>query len=148
MDHPGRRIVIELAESALDDRTDISVLLRELQALRQAGFRIALDDFGVAASNLQRLQEFPVDIVKIDRSLIMRLETSRRQRTTLRSIATMLEELGIAVIVEGVEAPAQAAALKKMGLTVQQGFLHARPMPPEDVAASFLPQEAEALTQR
>ena len=131
------RIVIEISERAFHSRVDTGILVDELHKLRSCGFLIALDDFGVASSNIQRLQQFPIDIVKLDRSLILDITESDRQRTTVRSISRMIENLGLSCIIEGVETEQQAQVLQKMGLNVQQGFFHAVPSSPARIAAAW-----------
>lgn len=130
-DHPGRQLVIELSEAALDSRVNTMLLRDELQKLCGFGYQIALDDFGIESSNIKRLQDFPIDIVKVDKSLIDELEFSERSRATLSSIADMLDRLKIKSIVEGVETVEQAIILRDINFNTQQGFIHARPMRPE-----------------
>lgn len=135
-DHPARKLVVELSEAALDKRVNTDVLNKELHLLRSYGYRIALDDFGVESSNIKRLQDFPIDVVKIDKSLIDEIVFSERTRTTLQSIAHMLDTLEIKSIVEGVETEAQSRTLRDMNFVVQQGYVHAKPMRPEMVKPS------------
>lgn len=132
-DTPSRVIKIELSEHAMDARTNSDILHHEIEMLHDAGFLIALDDFGIESSNLHRLQEFPIDTVKVDKVLIDKVENSEVQRTTLKGLVHTMQELGIHVIAEGVETREQAILLKEMGIFCQQGYLHARPMPPENV---------------
>ena len=132
-DTPSRVIKIELSENAMDSRTNSNILYGEIEMLHDAGFLIALDDFGIESSNLHRLQEFPIDTVKVDKVLIDKVENSEVQRTTLKGLVHTMQELGIHVIAEGVETREQAILLKEMGIFSQQGYLHARPMPPETV---------------
>lgn len=122
-------IVIEICEDAITDRIDMDQAMMEIAILRGHGIRIALDDFGKEASNLNRLTNLPIDIVKIDKSLIDRIVTDRRSREALRSIIHLAEALEFEIIAEGVEMPAQRDMLLSLGLTLHQGFLHARPMP-------------------
>ena len=130
-----QRILVEISERAFHSRVDTELLVDELQKLRDRGYLIALDDFGVESSNIQRLQQFPIDVVKLDKSLIRELVASDRQRTTVISIARMIENLGLTCIVEGVETEQQAKVLQQMGLVVHQGFFHSRPGSPKAVSA-------------
>lgn len=130
-----QRILVEISERAFHSRVDTDLLVEELQKLRDRGYLIALDDFGVESSNIQRLQQFPIDIVKLDKSLIREIAGNDRQRTTVISIARMIENLGLTCIVEGVETEQQAQALQAMGLVIHQGFFHAVPVSPEEMAA-------------
>ncbi len=122
-------IVIEICEDAITERIDMDQAMMEIAILRSHGIRIALDDFGKEASNLNRLPHLPIDIVKIDKSLIDRIGTDRRSREALRSIIHLAEALEFEIIAEGVKTPAQRDMLLSPGLTLHQGFLHARPMP-------------------
>ena len=138
MEKAKQKILIEISERSFHSRVDTEMLVRELQELRDRGFLIALDDFGVESSNIQRLQQFPIDIVKLDRSLIRDLVQDQRQRTTVYSIARMIESLGLTCVVEGVETEQQAQVLQQMGLVVHQGFFHAKPSSPEEMAAQHI----------
>ena len=132
-DFPGRVIMIELSEKALSQRGDLDVLRAELKTLGENGFVIALDDFGVESSNLNRLQELPIEVVKLDKTLIDGLTTSERERSIVRGIGIIVRSLNMKVIVEGVETTQQAQTLMHHSLYVHQGYLHAKPMRPEEV---------------
>jgi diguanylate cyclase (GGDEF)-like protein/PAS domain S-box-containing protein len=133
LDHPERKIVIELSESALNARVNEDVLIEELSRLRAYGYKIALDDFGVERSNIQRLQHYPIDIVKLDRSLIMDLETSEKARKMVGSLAVLLKSLELDVTVEGIETEEQAQILNDFGLTIHQGYLYRKPVHPNEL---------------
>ncbi|EBA04021.1 sensory box/GGDEF domain/EAL domain protein [Rhodobacterales bacterium HTCC2150] len=137
IDHPGREIIIEISEKAMNSRTNLQVLKAEIVALQDYGYKIALDDFGVEASNLNRMQQFPISILKIDQALIKDINTSEVQRATLRGLELITQSLGIKVIVEGIESIDQAHYLYQIGFYSHQGYLHAHPMPPEDVVANL-----------
>ena len=132
-DFPGRVIMIELSEMAFSQRGDLDILRVELKTLGENGFVIALDDFGVASSNLNRLQELPIQVVKLDKTLIDDLTTSERVRSIVRGIGSIVRSLNMKVIVEGVETTQQAEVLMDHNLYVHQGYLHAKPMRPEEV---------------
>ena len=137
LDHPGRKIVIEISEQAMTSRANRDTLKAEIIALQGCGYKIGLDDFGVEASNLNRMQELPISILKIDKVLIHDIDTSKVQRATLRGLELITQSLGIKVIVEGIESFDQAHYLYQIGFYSHQGYLHARPMPPEDVEANL-----------
>ena len=132
-DFPGRVIMIELSEMALSQRGNNNVLRTELKALGENGYLIALDDFGIESSNLNRLQELPIQVVKLDKTLIDDLTTSERVRSIVRGIGSIVRSLNMKVIVEGVETTQQAEVLMDHNLYVHQGYLHAKPMRPEEV---------------
>jgi diguanylate cyclase (GGDEF)-like protein/PAS domain S-box-containing protein len=129
-----KRMLIEISERAFHSRLDMEMLVSELKKLRDRGYLIALDDFGVESSNIQRLLQFPIDVVKLDKSLVTGIVESDRQRKAIYSIAHMIEALDLICIVEGVETEEQSHELQAMGLVVQQGFYHARPGLPRDIA--------------
>jgi EAL domain-containing protein (putative c-di-GMP-specific phosphodiesterase class I) len=136
-DFPGRVIMIELSEMALSQRGDFSVLGTELKVLGENGFIIALDDFGVESSNLYRLQELTIHVVKLDKTLIDDLTTSERVRSIVSGIAMIVRSLNMKVIVEGVETTQQAQALMHHHIVTQQGYVHAKPMRPEEVVGQL-----------
>ena len=136
-DFPGRVIMIELSEMALSQRGDLDVLRAELKALGENGYLIALDDFGVESSNLNRLQELPIHVVKLDKTLIDDFNTSERVRSIVSGIAMIVRSLNMKVIVEGVETTQQAQALMHHSLYVHQGYVHAKPMRPEEVVGQL-----------
>ena len=140
-------IVIELCENAITDRIDMDQVIMEIAILRSHGIRIALDDFGKEASNLNRLTHLPIDIVKIDKSLIDRIVTDRRSRETLRSIIQLAEALDFEIIAEGVETSAQRNILLSMGLHLHQGFLYARPMSVSKANELYAVKESPALQE-
>ena len=136
-DFPGRVIMIELSEMAFSQRGNLDVLRTELKALAENGYLIALDDFGVESSNLNRLQELPIHVVKLDKTLIDDFNTSERVRSIVSGIAMIVRSLNMKVIVEGVETTQQAQALMHHHIVTQQGYVHAKPMRPEEVVGQL-----------
>ena len=137
LDYPERKIVLEISESAIHSRTDEDIVRLEMTKLHAFGYAIALDDFGVESSNLKRLQDFPIDILKLDKVLISDIATDLRQRKTVFSLSQMVSALGSKVIVEGVETKQQYQVLRVMGLHVHQGYFHAYPMRPEEIRSKL-----------
>lgn len=137
IDHRKRKVAFEISESAIHTRTDEDVVRKEIRKLHDWGYLIALDDFGIESSNLKRLQDFPIDILKLDKVLIDDVVKNMEQRKTVFSLARMVKVLGIKLVVEGVEDPYQVQVLSLMGLHLQQGFVHAHPMRPEEVRAAL-----------
>ena len=136
-DFSGRNIMIELSEMALSRRGDFSVLGTELKVLGENGFIIALDDFGTASSNLYRLQEFPIHVVKLDKTLIDNLTTSKKVDSIVSGISKIVRNLNMKVIAEGVETTQQAQSLMYHHIITQQGYVHAKPMRPEEVVGQL-----------
>lgn len=120
------RVELELTESAV--MRDLSVLRERLACLSQAGFRLALDDFGCGHSCLGDLAELPVHSVKVDRLLLRGVPEDRRRTAVLASIIAMARELALEVTVEGVERAAQLDYLRRFPDLLVQGHLVAKPM--------------------
>jgi EAL domain-containing protein (putative c-di-GMP-specific phosphodiesterase class I) len=117
------RVTVEITENAL--LSDLETVGARLQRLREAGIRVALDDFGTGYASLSYLGTLPLDALKIDRGLITRIGTSERDRIVVRSIFGLARELGLTVVVEGVESTAQLLLLAEWGCDLYQGFLGA-----------------------
>jgi len=125
---PPSFLTLEIIESPLLHESE--ALLRNMHLFRAAGMRVAVDDFGSGYSNLRHLANLPVDIVKLDRSLLM--EGSDRKgngRTLLPAIIVMCHDLGYVVQAEGVENAEQEAFLRANGCDYAQGFLYGKPAP-------------------
>ena len=128
---PGEALVLEITERLL--MADPERARHRLEEIRALGVRVAIDDFGTGYSSLAYLREFPVDILKIDRSFVSHLPEEERSTALLRSILAMASALGLEVVVEGVETSAQAHLLTELGCEMCQGYFFARPMPAEDL---------------
>ncbi|HYM58659.1 MAG TPA: EAL domain-containing protein, partial [Solirubrobacteraceae bacterium] len=134
-----RRLWLELTESVLLDERDSPLsTLTELKAL---GVTLLLDDFGTGYSSLARLQRFPLDILKIDRSFVAEMTTDPRAAALVVAVVTMAASLGLLVMPEGVETEAQREALLELGCVQGQGYLFARPTPAAELAR-LLPMPA------
>jgi len=127
-----RRLEIELTESALVSDLEGAQLL--LEALRDAGVRIALDDFGTGYSSFYHLRNFKIDKIKIDRSFVDAMNDELEVSVLVRALLGLGHGLGLTVTAEGVEQPAQAAALLEQGCQQAQGYLYAHAMPAADTA--------------
>jgi diguanylate cyclase (GGDEF)-like protein/PAS domain S-box-containing protein len=127
---PGS-LKLELTESTVMSDPDQAIpLLRRFRAL---GIPIYLDDFGTGYSSLSLLHQLPLDGLKIDRSFVQRHDGT----AVVQTIVALARSLGVAIVAEGIEQPAQLAALRAMGCEYGQGYLFARPMDPADVPASL-----------
>jgi diguanylate cyclase (GGDEF)-like protein len=125
------RLELEITETAL--MTDTRNALRLLSDLKALGVRIAMDDFGTGHSSLGNLRKFPFDKIKIDRSFISDGEDEPGAEAIVQTIIAMGHSLGLTITAEGVETPRQLAMLRSNGCTFVQGFLLARPCPPEQL---------------
>jgi diguanylate cyclase (GGDEF)-like protein/PAS domain S-box-containing protein len=101
--------------------------------LRDMGIRIAIDDFGTGYSSLSYLKNWRVDALKIDRSFVRDLVTDSSDLAIVSAIIAIAKHLQIQVIAEGIEAYQQVEILRRLGCTVGQGFLFARPMPADEI---------------
>jgi EAL domain-containing protein (putative c-di-GMP-specific phosphodiesterase class I) len=102
-----------------------------LEALRVLGVRIAIDDFGTGWSSLGALQRYPVDLLKLDRSLVVPAAESPSAAALARAVVEMAQALGLDVVAEGIERTDQANRLHELGCRLGQGYLFARPLTPE-----------------
>jgi len=123
---PAERLVIEITESTvLADGMHVET---DFAALRLMGVHLALDDFGSGYSSLAHLTRLPVDIIKLDRTFLARLDKDTQTRALCESVIGIGARLGIDVVAEGVETPSQLAVLRSMGCGFAQGFLLSRPL--------------------
>lgn len=132
-----RRLIVEVTESVMvDDRGDATELL---QRMRRAGIRIAVDDFGSGYSNLGQLAGLPLDLIKVDRSLLLtlvdhssgadagRIRAAGDPFAILEAIVALASALDVPLVAEGVETEEQLGSLTASGVRLIQGYLLARP---------------------
>ncbi|MGW0610758.1 putative bifunctional diguanylate cyclase/phosphodiesterase [Streptomyces sp. NPDC002788] len=122
---PGT-LQLELTESVLMRRT--RQIDAQIQALKDRGVRIAVDDFGTGFSSLRYLRDFPIDVLKIDKSFIDGIPHDPQQVALVEGIVHLAETLGLQVIAEGIEEQPQRELLADIGCRYGQGFLFARPL--------------------
>lgn len=130
-------LTLEVTESLLMHGTPGSEAHERLRRLAELGLNIAVDDFGTGYSSLSYLHKLPIQTVKVDRSFVKDLPESSEATRIVETIIQLGLQLNLNVVAEGVERPEQAALLTSLGCTGAQGFLYARPMPPEQLP-SFL----------
>jgi EAL domain-containing protein (putative c-di-GMP-specific phosphodiesterase class I) len=124
---PPKCLELEITESVFIHHPDR--VIGCLNELRSLGIRIAMDDFGTGYSSLSYLSRLPVDILKVDQSLIHQMTVDRKSASVTRAIASLAMDLGIDVIAEGVETEDQLQMLTELKVPRAQGYLLARPMP-------------------
>jgi diguanylate cyclase (GGDEF)-like protein len=125
--HCANRIALEVTEDAvMDERYQMS---SKLEDLRQASFKIFLDDFGTGNASIGRLRKFSFDAIKIDRSLITNLDQNPADLAILRSILLLANSLDVTVIAEGVETPSCLNILEQENCRYAQGYYFSRPLP-------------------
>jgi diguanylate cyclase (GGDEF)-like protein len=115
-----RQLIVEVTESEF--LGSALQMIEQLSQLRARGVRVSLDDFGTGHSSLGRLQEFPVDIIKIDRSFVDGIRSGHETLPILNSIVDLAHNLGLHVTAEGVETATQAHYLQRLGCDSMQGF--------------------------
>lgn len=121
------RLKLELTESAVLD--DVDDTIAKMNTLREIGVRFSMDDFGTGYSSLSYLTQLPLDQLKIDRSFVSTIETSRANAIIVQTIINMSITLGMQVIAEGVETEGQCAFLEHAGCRAYQGFLFSKAVP-------------------
>ena len=137
-----RRITAEITENAL--LVDQDAVAGRLTRLRDAGMRIAVDDFGTGYTSLAYLTSLPLDAIKIDRGLIADIVGGERDRIVVKAMIHLARELGLGVVVEGVETTGQLALLADWGCDLYQGFLGAGALTHEELTRFVAAANAEA----
>ena len=137
-----RRVTAEITESAL--LVDQEAAAERLQRLREAGIRIAVDDFGTGYASLAYLTSLPLDAIKIDRGLVADIVGGERDRIVVRAMIHLARELDLKVVVEGVETTGQLALLADWGCDLYQGFLGAGALTHEELTRFVAAANAEA----
>ncbi len=124
------QLCLEITESVMTDLGEwVTELLDRVKGL---GVKLAIDDFGTGYSSLSYLRTFPADVLKIDRSFIMKLHETKEDVAIVAAIATLADTLDLRVIAEGVETVQQANQLRALGCRTAQGFLYSKPVPAAD----------------
>ncbi len=141
---PSGDLTIEITETCLMANTQNAQT--RLSALKSLGVRIAIDDFGTGYSSLAYLQQFPVDSLKIDRSFISGMAQSPEGDALLHTLMQLGKALNLETLAEGIEETGQLTQLQIEECDVGQGFLFARPLPPDEVEAFFAESRKSALT--
>jgi diguanylate cyclase (GGDEF)-like protein/PAS domain S-box-containing protein len=126
------QVVVEITETAA---VADNLIIGRLHALRDAGLRIGLDDFGVGHSSLAALRSLPLDLIKVDRSFLVSADRDPRADAIARMICQIGQAFDVPVIAEGIETQEQLAFLADIGCVLGQGFLLATPAPPDEAIA-------------
>ncbi len=131
---PASRLHVEVTESFFMEEP--VAVCAHLEALRAMGVTISIDDFGTGFSSLSYLDSLPLDVVKIDRAFVRNVNSDARRLKLLKGIVHLTRELGLKVVIEGVETKQQLALLNKYALAdIIQGFLFSTPVTSEEIAA-------------
>jgi EAL domain-containing protein (putative c-di-GMP-specific phosphodiesterase class I) len=135
-DLPPEALELEVTESLIlaeDNRT--SLALRDLRAI---GVALALDDFGTGYSSLSFLTRFPLDVLKIDRSIASEVEVDPAAASIVEAVVTMGRRLGLRIVAEGVDSLGQALRIRELGCDEIQGFLVSPPLTAEELGEFYL----------
>ena len=130
---PAGLLILEITESAIIG--DIHASRSVLRELHGMGVRVALDDFGTGYSSLTHLSDLPIDTIKIDQSFVAEMCARSQDALIIEAVINLAHSLGMSTIAEGVETPAQLAALRLAGCDSGQGYLLARPASGDKVPA-------------
>jgi EAL domain-containing protein (putative c-di-GMP-specific phosphodiesterase class I) len=130
---PPSFLKLEITESVILE--DSEAAKRMLGRLRDLGVQLFMDDFGTGYSSLGYLHRFPLDALKIDRSFISGMVDEPRNGKLVQAIIALAGNLGVEVVAEGIDSPAQLAALRELGCDYGQGYLFSEPIPRADADA-------------
>jgi EAL domain-containing protein (putative c-di-GMP-specific phosphodiesterase class I) len=139
-------LVVEIVEHA--PPWDVEGFRSALLGLRSLGMRIALDDVGLGNSNFMMILECRPDYFKVDRYFVSGCHRDFHRRAVLASVAQLARPFGARVVAEGVEEPADLTALRRLGITLIQGYLFGKPIPAEEIgeAADTFPRRGTGRT--
>jgi EAL domain-containing protein (putative c-di-GMP-specific phosphodiesterase class I) len=124
---PLHRIVLEVTENA--PIPDYAAFGAALAPLRAAGLRLAIDDVGAGFASLRHILKLAPDFIKLDRSIIIEVETQRSTRALAAALGGFALETGMSIVAEGIETPSQLTLLEALGASLGQGYLLGRPGP-------------------
>lgn len=133
---PPSSVCFEFSERF--DNTSVPEFAPLVTKLRKAGFKLAIDDFGVGHGEMKLLCDYPVDYLKIDRHFVANVDQSPRKRHLIKNIVHMAHVFGTRVIAEGIETEAEFLACREYGIDLVQGYFIARPTTfPNDLQPAF-----------
>ncbi|MDX7953274.1 EAL domain-containing protein [Lichenihabitans sp. Uapishka_5] len=140
---PLDRLIFEFTEN---EKLDPDHVQRIVTTYKSMGFKTAIDDFGAGYAGLNLLARFQPDIIKLDMDLVRGIDASRSRRVVVKAVVEMCDDLGVAVLAEGIETPGEHRALCDLGIRLQQGYWFAKPsfealaaVPADRLAASAHP---------
>lgn len=136
-----QKLVLEVTESAV--MSDPETAIKALKMLSRMGIKISIDDFGTGFSSMAQLKKMPVDEIKIDKAFVLELASNADDRTMVKTLIAMAQNLGLSTVAEGVEDADSVILLRDMGCSTAQGFHLSRPLPTADITPWLL--EADCL---
>ena len=137
----GDQLELEIKENSI--LHDEEHTRRTFDEIRDLGVSIALDRFGTGYSSLTHLRRFPIDRLKIDRSIVRQMETDPSKAAIVGGIIGLARQLSIGVVAEGVENEDELRLLRAKGCEDMQGYLFSKPLPPDQVTRFFERDKSE-----
>ncbi len=131
----GSSLVLEITESMLIENIDQTIEL--LGQLKERNIQVSIDDFGTGYSSLNYLHRLPADNLKIDRNFVCQMQQDNRNYQVVNTIITLSNQLGLAVVAEGIETVQQLQWLQELGCEFGQGYYFSKPLPVEEIEAKF-----------
>jgi EAL domain-containing protein (putative c-di-GMP-specific phosphodiesterase class I) len=138
-------VILEMTESTL--MKDSAANLEILHQLRGLGVKLAIDDFGTGYSSLSYLRQFPVDILKIDKSFIDGIHGDANESAVARAVLKLSQTMHLTTIAEGIENQQQYDVLVRLGCPLGQGFLMSRPVPAEQITSMIRDLQLASATR-
>jgi diguanylate cyclase (GGDEF)-like protein len=138
---------LEVTETAVVEGLAGERARAELQELHDQGVRIAIDDFGTGFSSLGQLRNFPVDMLKVDRSFVQGVEHDAKDAAITANLVSLAHALGVTAIAEGIESDGQLNEVRAVGCDLAQGFLFARPASADQITGMLAGDAAELLSE-
>jgi EAL domain-containing protein (putative c-di-GMP-specific phosphodiesterase class I) len=137
---------IEITESMIMQHVDIAA--EKAGEMKNLGIKLAIDDFGTGYSSLSQLKRFPIDTLKIDRAFVRDIPTSVDDTAITKAVISLGKALGVRVVAEGVETPAQFKFLRENGCDELQGFYFSKPCHPDAFADLLKKKTPKARARR
>jgi diguanylate cyclase (GGDEF)-like protein/PAS domain S-box-containing protein len=144
---PATSLGLEVTETAVVEGVPGDRARAELQELHDQGVRIAIDDFGTGFSSLGQLRNFPVDMLKVDRSFVQGVEHDAKDAAITANLVSLAHALGVTAIAEGIESDGQLNEVRAVGCDLAQGFLFARPASADQITGMLAGDAAELLSE-
>lgn len=133
------QLVLEIIETPAETRYSANIIKQEMKRVKDVGFRIALDDFGKDHSNLNRLVDLPVDIIKFDKMIVDKIDSDSKSDgldmgiKIISAVNVLCRRMGIETVAEGVSSSVQAQIIRSIKVDKQQGFIHSKPLTIEEL---------------
>lgn len=124
---PPKRLLLEISQDCF--KSDTAEAIETMNAIRELGVDLAIDEFGLGTASLINLHQFPVSLLKLDRSLIKQIDNSKCEAALLHGLVVMARNLNVKLVAEGIELRCQHKAIQELGCEFMQGPFFANPMP-------------------